>query len=243
MYDNLDQFPPDAYSERDIAGLRNVLADMEQQLFTGDLFQTFSGALKSVRHSLDVQACITLSQHGEAYLRAQLYRFDRVATVAGQTALLLNDFVEARDVVKVNVMAVLMHCIFGRLDVTLSQRIFELNTRHCGVTLLEHFLWMPEEFFAKHVRYAPKSTGAKALAKYVAEAPKLRHETMRSKYSESRMTVVVQTLCARAMMWLMQIRDAAIATERPELTNAMLTTRAVLVMEVSEISVHLFFCK
>lgn len=236
MYDNRDQLPGNAYAAHDIAGLCNVLADMERQLFAGDLFQTFCGALQSVRQSLAARAAGTLSQHCEAYLRAQLHRLERTAggTAGGQPTVLLNDFAEGRDIVRVNVMAVLMHGVFGRLDVPLAQRIFELNTRHCGVTLLEHFQWLPEEFFAKHVRYAPKSSGTKALTKYVTDAVRLRHDTMRSKYAEPRMTVLVQTLSARVMMWLLQMREAAARVERPEVTTAMLQARAVLVMEVSE---------
>lgn len=231
LHDNIDQLPAGSYAEPDVGGLRLVLADM-RLLFGGDLFQTFVNALQSARMSIPTASL--LAQHWDAYLRAQLHRIETGAdAVAGQ----LSDFVEARDVVRLTVASVMLHCVHGRLDAALAARMFEVNVRHSGVTLVEHFQWMPEEFVARHLVYASKSAAAKAVAKYCADAGRLRNEVMRKQFAEVRLGQMAQTLCARVLMWQLQV-GSEVAGEKAGcdgMTGATLTARATMIGEVSGI--------
>lgn len=232
-----DQLPSGlpVYADAELSGLQSVLHDMQQLLFGGDLFATFQTALQQVRNTgLDPGAAAVVAQHWAAFVRVQLQRIETAAPLAApsQQPLLLNDFAEARDAVKLNVMAVLLHGVFGRLEPPMAARLFDLNGRLCGVTLLEHFAWLPEEFFGRHVVYAPRSAGAKLLAKYRSEAVRTRHEALRTRFAEPRVAAAAQTLCARVLLWQLQVREAAARpSATADLSGPVLTARAALLLD------------
>lgn len=237
LHDHGDQLPAgQPYAAGDLAGLQSVLHDMQQLLFAGDLFATFQTALQTVRNTgLEAAAAAAVALHWASFVRVQLQRLETAtqptAPSQHQQPLLLNDFAEARDAIKVNVMAVLLHGVFGRLEPPMAGRLFELNGRLCGVTLLEHFAWPAEVFCGRHVVFAPRSAGAKLLAKYCADAARQRHEALRTRFAESRVSAAAQTLCARVLVWLMQVREAASRPAAAEVNGAALFSRASLLLD------------
>lgn len=176
--------------------------------------------------TLNAKSTNAVSQHFDGYLRVQFFKADKYSHV------ILNDFTEARDVVRLNVMCVVQHVVFGKSDSVLWAKLFEMNQRHCGVTLLEHFLWQAEVFIEKYVAQSPKSTAARAQAKYVADAGRGRNEFLRSRFNEAKVLEMTQALCGRGVVWMMSMHREAQRRGVVDVNADALTQRCSLIMEV-----------
>lgn len=185
--------------------------------------------MQNVRMTLNGKSSNAVMHHYDAFIRTQFYKVEKYSHV------ILNDFTEAREVVTLNIMCVLHHSVFGKLDPALFSRLFELNNRHCGVTLFEHFLWQPEVFIDRYVIHSPKSASAKAQAKYIADAGRLRHEYLRSRFNEAKVQEMTQALCTRGIVWMMNMRNESLGSFSSDLNADALTHRCTLIMDVSEI--------
>lgn len=225
VQENLDRFPGE-FTTINTSGLQNVFSELSI-LFTGDLFQMLLDGLQSLRMTFDINTLTSVMHYFDAYLRTQFFKIEKY------THVILNDFTEARDVIKVNVMCVLHHSVFGKLDPALFGRLFEVNSRHCGITLVEHFLWQPEVFIGRYVVLSPKSAAAKAQTKYIGDAVRLRHEFWKNRFPEAKIQEMTQALCGRACVWMINIRREAKFNGAFEVNANSLTQRGNLIMDVS----------
>lgn len=208
-----------------MAGLLSALSELTT-LFGGDLFNVFLSGAQNVRMALNAKSANALAHHFDGYLRVQFFKVEKFAHV------ILNDFTEARDVIRLNLMCVVQHVVLGKSDGGLWTRLFEVNTKHCGITLLEHFQWQPEVFIERYVVQSPKSTAAKAQVKYVTDAAKGRNEFFKSRFNESKVLEMTQTLCGRMVVWMMNMHKEAERRGALDLNADALTQRCSLIMEV-----------
>lgn len=217
---------PSKYPAAKIAGLQSVLGELST-LFDGDLFLVFLNGLQNVRMTLNAKSTTAVAHHFDGFLRVQFFKTEKYSQV------ILNDFTEARDVVRLNIMCVVQHVVFGRSDAVLWGRLFEMNQRHCGITLLEHFQWLPEVFIDRYVVQSPKSTAAKAQAKYGADAGRLRNEFLKGRFNEARVLEMTQSICGRGVVWMMGMHKEAQNQGALDVNADVLTQRCSLIMEVS----------
>lgn len=224
LHDNLDQFNGE-YNVSDIGGLRNVLVEMEQ-LFNGDLFQMLMDGLYSVTINCNSKTSAAFAYHFTAYIRTQLYKIDKYGT------LILNDFNESRELIKCNVMCVLCHNVFGKMEAGTFTRLFEMNNKYCGVTLVEHVLWHAEVFIGKYVLQGNKTAISKAQLKYISDAPRVRQEFLKTKLSDYRVTCLTQKICLRIFAWMLKVREAQ-QSDRVDVNVDNLNYRCSLILDVS----------
>lgn len=224
LHDNLEQFNGE-YNESDIGGLRNVLIEMEL-LFNGDLFQMLMDGLYGVTLNCNSKTSAAFAYHFTAYIRTQLYKIDKYGPI------ILNDFSESRELIKCNVMSVLCHNVFGKMEASNFSRLFEINNKYCGITLLEHILWHAEVFIGKYALQGKKSAISKAQMKYISDAPRVRQEFLKTKLSDFRVTCLTQKLCLRVFAWMLKVREAQ-QSDRVDVNVDNLNNRCSLILDVS----------
>lgn len=207
-----------------ISGLQIVLSELTS-LFGGDLFLVFLSGMQNVRMALNAKSINAVSHHFDGFLRVQFFKTDKFSH------MILNDFTEARDIVRLNVMCVVQHMVFGKSDAVLWGRLFEINQRHCGLTLLEHFQWQPEVFIERYVVHSPKSTAARAQAKYVADAGKGRNEYLK-RFNEAKLVEMTQAICGRGVVWMMNMYKEAKKRGALDVNGDALMQKCSFVMEV-----------
>lgn len=177
--------------------------------------------------NLNAKSTSSVAHHFDGFLRVQFFKTEKYSNA------ILNDFTEARDMVRLTIMCVVQHVVFGKSNSVLWGRLFELNQRHCGISLLEHFMWLPEVFIDKYVVQSPKSTAAKAQTKYVADAGRLRNEFFKSQFNEAKVLEMTQALCGRGVVWMMNMHKDAQRRGSLDMNAEALTQRCSLIMEVS----------
>lgn len=231
LYDNLDQFSGQ-YNESEIGGLRNVLNELEL-LFKGDLFQMLIDALYGVKLQFDNKTTSAFSYHYLAYIKTQFFKIDKYP------ALILNDFSESREIIKINVMCILNHNVFTKLEQNMFTRLFDINTKYCGIALVEHILWCPEMFVSRYIVHATKTAASKSQTKYIADAPKLRQEYLRNKFNDFRMASLAQKICLRVFVWTTKVRETQ-QREQVDVNADSLNYRCSLILDVSMQRVIIF---
>lgn len=156
----------------------------------------------------------------------QLYKIDKYGP------LVLNDFSETRELIKFNVMSVLCHNVFGKMEASTFTRLFEMNNKYCGVTLVEHILWDAEVFIGKYALQGKKSAISKAQLKYISDAPRVRQEFLKTKLSDYRITCFTQKMCFRVFAWMLKVREAQ-QSDRVDVNVDNLNYRCSLILDVS----------
>lgn len=225
LHDNIGQFT-DTYNEPEVSGLRNLIVELEQML-AGDLFQVLVDGLYAVAMNFDATTLAAFIHHFTAYLRTQFSKIERFDAIA------LNDFTDSQALIKCTVMCALGHNVFGA-DVAgqFFVRAYEINSKYCGIALIENVPWLPDEFIGRYVRQAEKSPANRAQLKYVADATKTRMECLKKKFSEYRVTCATQKMCLRAFVWMMKVREAQ-QSDRYDINVNNLLHRCSLILDVS----------